>query len=133
MMDDCVMFGDVVAQVVWGPLPIVAKNFCAMRQQSQWSLMYIDLSCLIMMLLVTTPRTVFLLVCFGVGGCLWHIFSYAYCAGIASMQLMKRAPNSASAAEDMTDFMICEMVRTDPFFGGTDESSDIKKCPFLCF
>ena len=45
------------------------------------------------------------------------------------MQLMKRDPKSASAADYMTAFMICEMVRTDPLFGGTAESSDMKKCP----
>ena len=83
--------------------------------------MSIDLSCLLAMLLVTTPSEVVLSVCIVVGGCLWPIVSNALRAGIASLQLMKRDPNSASAAEEMTAFMICEMVRTDPLFGGTAE------------
>ena len=82
-----------------------------------------------MMLLVTNPSAVVLSVCIGVGGYLWPIFSNAWRAGIASLQLMKMDTNSASAAEDMTAFMICEMVRTDPFFSRTAESSYMKKFP----
>ena len=91
--------------------------------------MSIYLSRLLAMLLATTPSEVVLSVCIGVGGCLWHIVSNAWRSGIAFLQLMKRDPNSASAAEDMTAFMICEMARTDPLFGGTDELSDMKKFP----
>ena len=91
--------------------------------------MYIDLSRLLAMLLVTTPSAVVLSFCIGVGGCLWPIVYNEWRAGIASMQLTKRDPNSASAAEDMTAFMICEMVRTDPLFSRTSESLYIKKCP----
>ena len=91
--------------------------------------MSIDLSRLLAMLLVTTPSAFVLSVCIGVGGYLWTIVSNAWRAGIASLQLTKRATNSASSAEDMTAFMICEMVRTDPLFVGTAESSNIKKCP----
>ena len=60
---------------------------------------------------------------------MWPIVSNAWRAGIVYLQLMRRAPNSASAAEDMTAFMICKMVRTDPLFGGTDELLDMNKCP----
>ena len=81
------------------------------------------------MLLVMTPSVVVLSVCIGVGGCLWPIVFNAWRAEIASLQFMKRAPNSASAAKDMTTFMICEIVSTDPLFGGMAESSDMKKCP----
>ena len=91
--------------------------------------MSIYLSRLLTMLLVTTLIAVVLSVCIGVGGCFWPTVSNSWSAGIASLQLMKRAPNSASTAEDMTSFMICEMVRTDPFFGRTSESPDTKKCP----
>ena len=89
--------------------------------------MSIDLSRLLAMLLVTTPRAFVLSVCIGVGGCLWPIVSNAWRDGIASLKLMKRAPNSDSAAEDMTAFIIFEIVRTDPLFDGTAESSDMKK------
>ena len=132
MMDGCVVFSDVVTQVVWARLPIVAKFFCAMRQRSQCSFMSIDLSPLLVMLLVTTLSAVVLSVCIGVGGCLWPMVSNAWRAGIASLQLMKRYPNSASAAEDMTAFMICEMVRTGPLFGGTAESSYMKNALLPC-
>ena len=50
-------------------------------------------------------------------------------SGTASRQLMKREVSSASAAEDMTDFMIWEMVMTAPLFGGVLVSLDMKKCP----
>ena len=53
------------------------------------------------MLLLTASRTVVLSVCIDVGGCLFPIISNAWCDGIASWQLMKRALRSASAAEDM--------------------------------
>ena len=88
--------------------------------------MSIDLSLLLAMLLVMTPSAIVLSVCIGVGGSLWPIVSNSWRAGIVSLQLMNRAPNSDSAAEDMTAFMIFEMVRTDPLFGGTAESSDMK-------
>ena len=91
--------------------------------------MSIDLSRLLAMLLVTTSSAVVLSVCIGVGGCLWPIVSIAWHAGIAYLQLIKSYPNSASAAEDMTAFIICEMVWTDPLFGRTAESLYMKKCP----
>ena len=68
-------------------------------------------------------------VCIGVVGCLWPIVSNAWRAEINYLQLLKRAPNSASATEDTTAFMIYEMVRKDPLFGKTAELSDMKKCP----
>ena len=78
---------------------------------------------------MTTSKSVVLSVCIGVVSCLWTIISNAWRAVIASLKLMKRAPNSVSAAEDMNAFMICEMVRTDPLFGRTAELSEMKKCP----
>ena len=50
-------------------------------------------------------------------------------AGTASLQLMKSAPSSASAADDMTFLMICATVRTAPLLGESVESFDMKKCP----
>ena len=40
---------------------------------------------------------------------------------------MKRAPSSASAAEDMTDLIIWEMVMKDLLFAGMGEPFDMKK------
>ena len=68
-------------------------------------------------------------VCTGVGDCLWPISSRAWRAGTASQQLTKRAVSSASAAEDMTGFMIWVMVMTAQLFGGVLVSLDMKKCP----
>ena len=100
-----------------------------MRQRSQCSFISIDLSRLLATLLMTTPSAVVLSVCIGVGGYLWLIVFNSWRDGIASLQFMKRAPNSASAADDMTALMICEMVRTDPLFCGTAKLSDMKKFP----
>ena len=126
MMYGCVVFSDVVTQVVWARLPIVAKCFlCNVAAEPVYFRVHC-LSRLLAILLVTTTSAVVLSVCIGVGGCLCLIVSNAWRAGIASLQLTKRAPNSASAVEDMTAFMICEMVRTDPLFGRTAELSDMK-------
>ena len=38
---------------------------------------------------------------------------------------MKRAPRSALAAEDMTAFIIIELARTAPLFGGSAELFDM--------
>ena len=42
---------------------------------------------------------------------------------------MKRAPSSASVAEDMMALIICEMMTTAPLFGGMAELLDMKNCP----
>ena len=42
---------------------------------------------------------------------------------------MYNAPNSASAAEDITALIIVAMVRIAPLLGGNLSSFDKKKCP----
>jgi hypothetical protein len=42
---------------------------------------------------------------------------------------MYNAPSSASAAKDMTAFIIVGMVRIAPLLGGNLSSFDKKKCP----
>ena len=84
---------------------------------------------LLAMFLLTTPRAVVLSVCTGVGGCLCPIILSACRAGFAFLQLMKRATNLASAAEDITALMIWETVRTAPLFDWMASSLDMKKCP----
>ncbi len=49
--------------------------------------------------------------------------------GMASLQLMQRAPTSASAAKDMTALIISAIVRMAPLFGGLAVLLDMKKCP----
>ena len=80
------------------------------------------------MLLVTTPCAVVLYVCIGVGGSVCTISSSARSAGVSSLKLMKSAPSSASAADDMTTLMILAIVNTDPLLGGNSVLFDIKKC-----
>ncbi len=86
------------------------------------------------MLLFTTQSAVVLSVCIGVGGCLCPRNSRACWAGMASLQLMQSAPISASAVDDMTALMICEILRMAPLLLGIASSFDMKKCPpaLLC-
>jgi hypothetical protein len=46
---------------------------------------------------------------------------------MASRALMYNAPSSASAANDITDLMICNMFRIEPLFGGSSELLEQKK------
>jgi hypothetical protein len=81
------------------------------------------------MLLFTTLSAVVLSVCIGVGGSLCTKYSSVCQARMASLQLMYRAPISASAADDMTALMICEIVRIAPLLLGIVSLFDMKKCP----
>ena len=62
-----------------------------------------------------------------------HLFEYCRC-GIASCELMNRAPNLASAADDITVLIICEVVCTAPLLDKNSSFSDKKICPpaWLC-
>ena len=68
-------------------------------------------------------------VCIGAGGCLCPRRLRVCWARMASLQLMYRAPILASAADDMTALMICEIVRIAPLLRGTASSFDMTKCP----
>ena len=57
------------------------------------------------------------------------ISSRVWLAHIASLQLINSAPCSASAAYDITDLMVLDIVNTAPFFGGKSVFLDIKKFP----
>ena len=100
-----------------------------MRQRSQWGFISMDFSRLIAILLLITPKAVVLLVYIGVGGCLCPMILSACPAGIASLQLTKRAPSLSSTADDITALVIWETVRTAPLFDGMASSLDMKKCP----
>ncbi len=67
---------------------------------------------------LTTPYAVELLVCIGVVGCGWPISSSVVRWGTACLALMNNAPNSNSAAEDMTALIICEIFKTARLFAG---------------
>ena len=49
-----------------------------------------------------------------------------FLAGIACLEFRKRAPISASAADDMTFFMICAIFKTAPLFAGSSSLFDKK-------
>jgi hypothetical protein len=42
---------------------------------------------------------------------------------------MDKAPNLASAADDITAQIICAVVRIAPLLGGDGVLADMKKCP----
>ena len=65
-----------------------------------------------------------LLVCNGEGGCGKLISARVRQMGIIYLEVIKRAPNSASAAEVMTNMMIWEMVRTGLLHMGSGSFSD---------
>ena len=86
-----------------------------------------DFSRLLVMLLVTTPCAVVLYVYIGVSGCMWPISSSDWRAGMDSLQFIKSAPSSSSAAADMTALMILAIVNTAPLLGGNAVFFDMKK------
>ncbi len=69
-------------------------------------------------LLLSSACAVALSVCIGVGGCGWPSSMRVCCMDTAVFALMNRAPNSASAADDMTAQIIWEMFRTAPLLMG---------------
>ena len=79
------------------------------------------------MMLLTMPSAVELSIWMGIGGCVCPSSSSRLRSGMASSALMYRAPSSASAAEDMTDLMICAIVSIAPLFRGTLLFSKSKK------
>ena len=72
-----------------------------------------------------TSSTVLLPVCVRVWSCLWPILLIIFCIYVDYLALINRAPSSASAAYNMTDLMICEIVSTAPLFGWNRELFDV--------
>ena len=77
-------------------------------------------------LLVSSACAVELSVCIGVRVWGWPNSSIVFRMETAIFALMNNAPSSASAADDMTDFIICDMLRTAPLFIGILSSPAIK-------
>ena len=69
-------------------------------------------------LLVSSACAVELSVCIGVRVSGWPNSSSVVRMDTAVFALMNNAPSSASAANDMTDLIICDMLRTAPLFIG---------------
>ncbi len=69
-------------------------------------------------LMVSSGCAVALLVCIGVPGCGWPSSVSIWRIERAVFELMNRAPNSASAADDMTARIMCKILRTASFLKG---------------
>ncbi len=69
-------------------------------------------------LLVSSACAVALLVCIGVRGCGWLSSMSVWRVKTAVFALMNRAPNSVSAADDMTAQIICNTLRKAPLLKG---------------
>ncbi len=65
-------------------------------------------------LLVSSACAVELLVCIGVHACGWPNSLSVVRMEMAVFALMNSAASSASAADDITDFITCNMLRTAP-------------------
>ena len=74
--------------------------------------------------LLTTTEAVELLVWIGDGGCFQPISINVWRMGTIYLAVMYSAPSSASAAEDMTNLMIREIVRIAPFHSGVGSFYD---------
>ncbi len=80
-------------------------------------------------LLVSSACAVVLLVCIGVSGCGWLSSLSIWRIKVAVFALMKRAPNSASAADDMTAQIICKILRMVPLLKGLSSVPAMNICP----
>ncbi len=69
-------------------------------------------------LLVSSACAVVLLACISVHGCGWPSSESVWLIDTAVFALMKRAPNSASAADDMTTQIIGKILRSAPLLMG---------------
>ena len=79
------------------------------------------------MVCCTTPSAVVLSTWIGVGGCGCPILISMCHIGTASQALMYSAPSSASAADDITAFMIYDTASTTPLLAGNSSSLVQKK------
>ena len=70
------------------------------------------------MFLFTNPYEIEFSVWVGVGGCGCPIFSKVLCTGTEYFSLFKSAPNLYLAADDMNNFIMCEIFNTAPFLDG---------------
>ena len=76
-------------------------------------------------LLFVTPSAVLLSVWSGVRCYSWPIVSNICRIYTGSLALIYNAPNSDSAADDITALIICAMFSTAPLFGGCSASFDM--------
>ena len=77
-----------------------------------------------MIVLFTTPAAVEFLVSIGDGGCFQPIYINVWRMGTIYLAVMYSASSDASAAEDITNLMIWEIVKEAPFHLGVVSFSD---------
>ena len=129
MVHGGVVFGKVVRKVGLPRPPINLNCPCASWSRNQWkriSIAFIRLGCI---LLLMTPSAVELSVWIGVRGCGCPSLASICRKHTASFALRNSAPNSTSAADDITALIIVPMVRIAPLLGRLSTSSDRGKCP----
>ena len=80
-------------------------------------------------LLVSSACAVELSVWMGVRGCECPNSSSVHRMDTAVLALMNSAPNSASAADDITAFMICEIFSSAPLLMGISSESAMNMWP----
>ena len=80
-------------------------------------------------LLVSSACAVELSVCIGVRVWGWPNSSSIVRMETAVFALMNNAPSSSSVADDMTDLIICDMLRTAPLFIGISSSPAMNMWP----
>ena len=80
-----------------------------------------------MILLFSSPFAVELSVCIGFFGCGCPSSSSVFLAETASFQFMNSAPSSASAADDISAFIICATFITAPLFAASSLGADMNQ------
>ena len=96
----------------------------SLNQRKRISVAFVRFGCI---LTLTTASAIELSVCSGVGGCLCTIYSKMIMMYTASRAMIYNVANFASVADDITCFIIWDMLRTSPLFCGMVESLDKKK------
>jgi hypothetical protein len=79
-------------------------------------------------LLVSSMCAAVLLVCIGVRGCGWPSSMSIWHIEMAVFALMKSAPTSASAVDDLTAQIICEILKMAPLLKGILSFLAINMC-----
>ncbi len=80
-------------------------------------------------LLVSRACAVALSVWMGVSVCGWPSSLIILCIGTVILALMNSAPSLASAAEDITALIICNMLSTAPLLVGIFSCPAMNMCP----
>ena len=136
MVGWCMMLGKVVRQVRFARLPVDFKlSLCfAALQPMNSHVHWFQLLWLDSIIYDRFHRRVVCLDGMGVRGWGWPILVSICLMNTASFAFKNNAPNSASAANDMTALIIVNVVKIAPLFRAELLLFDRKKCPpaWLC-